>query len=185
MRTLNDIQNFIGDKPIVIIGNKEPVRDKEYKDVITFRINLGYRDEHDIWINNLSLAGINKEDLDISKHSQYIVRLCGEDFGVRMQHYPEYMKQYTYEWDLRDYQVMTAETKMTFPTAGFVSIYWAINNLNNKIYIDEFDFFLTPNRYTKRIFRHQEYHGARHNPIEEKKIIQDYIERSFIEWYQE
>ena len=185
MRTLQDIQDFIGDKPIVIIGNKEPVREKEYKDVIVFRMNLGYRDDHDVWINNLAEACIKKENLDISQHSKYILRLCGEDFGVRLQHYPEYMKEYTYEWDLRDYQVMCQETKMTFPTAGFVSIYWAINNLENKIYIDEFDFFMTPNRYTKREFRHKEYWGARHNPFKEKQIIQQYIEDDLIEWYQE
>jgi len=64
VRTLQDIQDFIGDKPIVIIGNKEPVREKEYKDVIVFRMNLGYRDDHDVWINNLSEAGIKKENLD-------------------------------------------------------------------------------------------------------------------------
>ena len=185
MRTLQDIQDFIGDKPIVIIGNKEPVREKEYKDVIVFRMNLGYQNEHDVWINNLSEACMNKQDLDISIHSKYIIRLCGEDFGVRMHHYPEYMQPYIYQWDLRGYQQMTAETSMTFPTTGFTSIYWAINNLKNKIYMDEYDFFLTPNRYTKREFRHKQYHGARHNPFKEKQIIQEYIEDNLIEWYQD
>jgi hypothetical protein len=119
VRTLQDIQDFIGDKPIVIIGNKQPVREKEYKDVIVFRMNLGYQDEHDVWINNLSEAGIKKENLDISQHSKYIVRLCGEDFGVRMQHYPEYMKEYTYEWDLRDYQVMCPRNEDDIPHRRF------------------------------------------------------------------
>ena len=185
MRTLQDIQDFIGEKPIVIIGNKEPVREKEYKDVITFRMNLGYQDDHDVWINNLSPNAIKEAKIKDDEHSRYIVRLCGEDFGVRLQTYPEYMKPYTYEWDLRDYQVMCQETKMTFPTAGFVSIYWAINNLENKIYMDEFDFFMTPNRYTKKVFRHKEYYGARHNPFKEKQLIQEYIEDNKIEWYQD
>ena len=165
-------------KKVLLIGNADTKIETKYHNYDSIvRMNLGVTDEPiDAWIDNL-LGGEHKK-IGCLPNMQNIIRLNCENDGKRMYVMPSELKQYSYFWNVQDFNKMCSKYNYSRPTTGFTSIYWFINNIDCHLTITGYDFFKSVNRYTKeepkRSRKRNSYAYPVHDIVKEERIILDW-----------
>jgi hypothetical protein len=144
---LQDIQNFVNGKDVLLVGNAE-LPEIDLDKYLIVRMNYGMKGgEADIWLNNICQNP--KVHQGLNRNQKYILRLNGERNGQRfLLNYPEELKSRTYFWNKEEWAKMVSDLSIDRPLTGTIGIYWFLKYTKLKsLTITGFDFFETKNVY--------------------------------------
>ena len=170
---------------VLVVGNAEIKKEKNLKkyDCIV-RLNLGAQEVPiDIWVDNL-LFGQHR-DLKQYPEVDGILRLNAEKQGVRLKNVPTQILNKCYFWNSTEYEKMRIENRFNIkghkPTTGFGTIYWFLTHTKCTITVTGFDFFQSPNMYTKLTYGNaKKFNATAHDMELEQKIIREWADRKLL-----